>query len=46
MNAENILRLREEADLEDSHAKEINELVAKVESLCKSRKILEVEQKV
>jgi len=31
VSAENILRLKEESDLEDSHTKEINELVIKVE---------------
>ena len=46
VNSENILKLREEADVEDPHSKEINELVAKVEALCKARKMLEHEQKM
>ena len=46
VNAENILRLREETDLEDLHSKEINELVSNIESLCKARKMLEHEQKM
>ena len=46
VNSDNILRLREEQDVDDSHSKEINELVSKVESLCKARKMLEHEQKM
>jgi len=37
------LKLREEGDSNDVHSKEINELVIKVEALCKERKMIEME---